>query len=118
MQSIRAILVRSSAPYQATVSALVSTVRSFLACISSAITIRTYRITAKIHSSSIQFLILELLLVTMPRRLHSAPFMTLPMSKLRPGHIGMRAIRGEVLRAYEGAGMIFHVEELWRASGR
>src|SRR3546814_3901000 len=52
MQSIRAILVRSSAPYQATVSALVSTVRRFLACISSAITIRTYRITAKIHSRS------------------------------------------------------------------
>src|SRR3546814_1109962 len=58
MQSIRAILVRSSAPYQATVSALVSTVRRFLACISSAITIRTYRITARSeeHTSELQSL--------------------------------------------------------------
>src|SRR3546814_5782249 len=57
-----------------------------------------------------QFLIQELLRVTMPGRLHSVHVMQLPMSKIRHGNIGMRDFRGEVIRAYEDAGWIFHSE--------
>jgi hypothetical protein len=56
------------------------------------------------------FLIQELLRVTMPGRLHSVHVMQLPTSKIRHGHIGMRDFRGEVVRAYEDAGWIFHSE--------
>lgn len=61
------------------------------------------------------FLIAELLRVTMPGRLHSVHVMQLPMSKIRHGHIGMRDFRGEVIRAYEDAGWIFHSEVcIWK----
>lgn len=61
------------------------------------------------------FLIQELLRVTMPGRLHSVHVMQLPMSKIRHGHIGMRDFRGEVIRAYEDAGWIFHSEVcIWK----
>lgn len=56
------------------------------------------------------FLISELLRVTMPGRLHSVHVMQLPTSKIRHGYIGMRDFRGEVIRAYEDAGWIFHSE--------
>lgn len=62
-----------------------------------------------------QFLISELLRVTMPGRLHSVHVMQLPTSKIRHGHIGMRDFRGEVIRAYEDAGWIFHSEVcIWK----
>lgn len=61
------------------------------------------------------FLISELLRVTMPGRLHSVHCMQLPMSKIRHGHIGMRDFRGEIVRAYEDAGWIFHSEVcIWK----
>lgn len=61
------------------------------------------------------FLIAELLRVTMPGRLHSVHVMQLPMSKIRHGNIGMRDFRGEVVRAYEDAGWIFHSEVcIWK----
>jgi hypothetical protein len=61
------------------------------------------------------FLIQELLRVTMPGRLHAVHVMQLPMSKIRHGHIGMRDFRGEVIRAYEAAGWIFHSEVcIWK----
>ncbi|KHJ56285.1 DNA methylase [Aureimonas altamirensis] len=61
------------------------------------------------------FLIAELLRVTMPGRLHSVHCMQLPTSKVRHGHIGMRDFRGEVIRAYENAGWIFHSEVcIWK----
>lgn len=61
------------------------------------------------------FLIGELLRVTMPGRLHSVHVMQLPTSKIRHGHIGMRDFRGEVIRAYEDAGWIFHSEVcIWK----
>ncbi len=61
------------------------------------------------------FLISELLRVTMPGRLHSVHVMQLPMSKIRHGNIGMRDFRGEVIRAYEDAGWIFHSEVcIWK----
>ena len=61
------------------------------------------------------FLIEELLRVTMAGRLHSVHCMQLPMSKIRHGHIGMRDFRGEIIRAYEDAGWIFHSEVcIWK----
>lgn len=61
------------------------------------------------------FLISEILRVTMPGRLHSVHVMQLPMSKIRHGNIGMRDFRGEVIRAYEDAGWIFHSEVcIWK----
>lgn len=61
------------------------------------------------------FLIQELLRVTMPGRLHAVHCMQLPMSKIRHGHIGMRDFRGEIVRAYEDAGWIFHSEVcIWK----
>ena len=61
------------------------------------------------------FLISELLRVTIPGRLHSVHVMQLPTSKIRHGHIGMRDFRGEVIRAYEDAGWIFHSEVcIWK----
>ncbi|MCM2293057.1 site-specific DNA-methyltransferase [Allorhizobium sp. BGMRC 0089] len=62
-----------------------------------------------------QFLIQELLRVTMPGRIHAVHCMQLPTSKIRHGHIGMRDFRGEVVRAYEDAGWIFHSEVcIWK----
>lgn len=61
------------------------------------------------------FLISELYRVTMPGRLHSVHCMQLPMSKIRHGNIGMRDFRGEIVRAYEDAGWIFHSEVcIWK----
>lgn len=61
------------------------------------------------------FLIQELLRVTMPGRLHAVHVMQLPTSKIRHGFIGMRDFRGEVIRAYEDAGWIFHSEVcIWK----
>jgi hypothetical protein len=61
------------------------------------------------------FLIVELLRVTKPGRLHSVHVMQLPMSKIRHGQIGMRDFRGEVIRAYETAGWILHSEVcIWK----
>lgn len=62
-----------------------------------------------------QFLIQELLRVTMPGRLHAVHVMQLPTSKVRHGHIGMRDFRGETVRAFEDAGWIFHSEVcIWK----
>ena len=61
------------------------------------------------------FLISEILRVTMPGRLHSVHVMQLPMTKTRHGNIGMRDFRGDVIRAYENAGWIFHSEVcIWK----
>lgn len=61
------------------------------------------------------FIIAECLRVTRPGRLHSVHVMQLPTSKIRHGHIGMRDFRGEVIRAWEAAGWIFHSEVcIWK----
>lgn len=61
------------------------------------------------------FLIQEIYRVTMPGRLHAVHCMQLPTSKIRHGHIGMRDFRGEIVRAYEDAGWIFHSEVcIWK----
>lgn len=61
------------------------------------------------------FLISELFRVTRPGRIHSVHCMQLPTSKTRHGFIGMRDFRGEIVRAYEDAGWIFHSEVcIWK----
>lgn len=61
------------------------------------------------------FLIAELHRVTMPGRLCSVHCMQLPTSKNRDGFIGMRDFRGEIVRAYQDAGWIFHSEVcIWK----
>jgi hypothetical protein len=61
------------------------------------------------------FLIQELLRVTKPGRLHSVHCMQLPASKTRHGYIGVRDFRGDIVRAYQDAGWIFHSEVcIWK----
>lgn len=61
------------------------------------------------------FLIAEMLRVTMPGRLCSVHCMQLPTSKTRDGVIGIRDFRGEIVRAYQDAGWIFHSEVcIWK----
>lgn len=61
------------------------------------------------------FVISELLRVTKNHRIHSVHVMQLPTSKNRDGYIGMRDFRGEVVRAYQSAGWIFHSEVcIWK----
>lgn len=56
------------------------------------------------------FIIQQLLRVTVPGRIHAVHCMQLPTSKMRDGFIGMRDFRGEVVRAYQDTGWIFHSE--------
>lgn len=61
------------------------------------------------------FLISELLRITKPGRLHSVHVMQLPTSKTRNGFIGMTDFRGDVVRAFQDAGWIFHSEVcIWK----
>lgn len=57
-----------------------------------------------------RFLIAELYRATMPGRLCSIHCMQLPTSKMRDGFIGLRDFRGEIIRAFQGAGWIYHSE--------
>lgn len=62
-----------------------------------------------------RFLVRELHRVTMPGRLHAVHVMQLPMSKVRHGVIGVRDFRGDVIRAYEAEGWVFHSEVcIWK----
>lgn len=61
------------------------------------------------------FLIRELARVTMPGRLHSVHVMQLPALKQREGFVGIRDFRGDVVRAYQDAGWLFHSEVcIWK----
>jgi DNA modification methylase len=57
-----------------------------------------------------KFLISELYRVTMPGRLCSIHCMQLPTSKLRDGFVGLRDFRGDIIRAFQDAGFIYHSE--------
>lgn len=62
-----------------------------------------------------RFLIAEQFRVMMPGRLVSIHCMNLPTSKVRDGHIGIRDFRGEIIRAFENAGFIYHSEVcIWK----
>lgn len=61
------------------------------------------------------FLIRDMLRITKPGRLHSVHVMQLPALKQREGFVGVRDFRGDVIRAYESAGWIFHSEvAIWK----
>lgn len=57
-----------------------------------------------------RFLIAEMARALMPGRLVSIHCMQLPTSKLRDGFIGLRDFRGEIIRAHQDAGLIYHSE--------
>jgi superfamily II DNA or RNA helicase/DNA modification methylase len=62
-----------------------------------------------------RFLIAEQFRVIMPGRLVSIHCMNLPTSKVRDGVIGIRDFRGEIIRAFEDAGFIYHSEVcIWK----
>lgn len=62
-----------------------------------------------------QFLIRELYRVLMPGRMASFHCMNLPTSKMHHGVIGMRDFRGELIRAFQSEGFIFHSEVcIWK----
>lgn len=60
--------------------------------------------------SHFAFVIDGLARITMPGRLVSIHCMQLPTSKLRDGFIGLRDFRGQIIRAFEQAGFIYHSE--------
>ena len=61
-----------------------------------------------------RFLIRECWRVLKPGRLVSIHCMNLPTSKLRNGFIGIRDFRGEIIKAHQDAGFIFHSEVVIR----
>jgi hypothetical protein len=61
-----------------------------------------------------RFLIAEIYRATMPGRLCSIHCMQLPTSKTRDGFIGLRDFRGEIIKAHQDAGFIFHSEVMIR----
>jgi len=62
-----------------------------------------------------QFLVKELYRVLKPGRLVSFHCMNLPTSKSHHGYIGIRDFRGELIRAFESEGFIFHSEVcIWK----
>lgn len=56
------------------------------------------------------YLIKELFRLTKPGRLCSIHCMQLPTSKLRDGFIGLRDFRGDIIRAFQAEGFIYHSE--------
>lgn len=61
------------------------------------------------------FLIPELLRVTMPGRLCSVHVMNLPATKVSDGYIGIKDFRGDVIRAFQAHGWIYHSEVcIWK----
>lgn len=61
------------------------------------------------------FLISELYRIMMPGRIVAFHCMNLPASKERDGFIGIRDFRGELIRAFEKEGFIFHSEVcIWK----
>lgn len=61
------------------------------------------------------FLIEDIFRTTRPGRLHSVHVMQLPSLKQREGFIGMRDFRGDVIRAFQSKGWIFHSEVcIWK----
>jgi hypothetical protein len=60
------------------------------------------------------FLVPELLRVTQPGRLCSMHCMLIPTSKQHDGYIGLRDFRGDLIRAFQKGGWIFHSETVIR----
>lgn len=61
------------------------------------------------------FMLKELYRVMMPGRLVSFHCMNLPTSKERDGYIGIRDFRGDLIRAFQEVGFIYHSEvTIWK----
>lgn len=61
------------------------------------------------------FLIDELLRVMLPGRVVAVHAMMLPLHKHSDGHIGLKDFRGDIIRAFEAKGFIFHSEvTIWK----
>ena len=61
-----------------------------------------------------KFLIAELHRVTMPGRIVAIHCMNLPTSKQRDGFIGLRDFRGDIIRAFQDVGFVYHSEVMIR----
>ena len=62
-----------------------------------------------------RFLIRETYRAMMPGRLVSVHCMNLPTSKVRDGYIGIRDFRGEIIKAFQDVGFIYHSEVcIWK----
>ncbi len=62
-----------------------------------------------------KFLILELHRTIMPHRLVSVHCMNIPAMKERDGYIGIHDFRGDIIRAFQAAGFIYHSEVcIWK----
>jgi hypothetical protein len=62
-----------------------------------------------------RFLIIEQFRVMMPGRIVAIHCMNLPTSKAHDGYIGIRDFRGEIIRAYQESGFIYHSEVcIWK----
>jgi DNA modification methylase len=65
--------------------------------------------------AQLRFLITELFRVTKPGRNVSFHCMNLPTTKMRQGFIGLRDFRGDLIRAFQDAGFIYHSEvAIWK----
>ena len=63
----------------------------------------------------LKFLIGELFRIVKPGRNVSFHCMNLPTTKMRQGHIGLRDFRGDLIRAFQDAGFIYHSEVcIWK----
>jgi len=62
------------------------------------------------------FFVAELLRVTIPGRIAAVHCMLLPSSKTRDGFIGLKDFRGDVVRAFQRGGWIYHSETAIRKS--
>jgi DNA modification methylase len=66
-------------------------------------------------AAQFQFLIKELYRCLMPGRLVSFHCMNLPTSKVRDGYIGIKDFRGDLIRAFQEEGFIYHSEVvIWK----
>lgn len=66
-------------------------------------------------SEHFKYLVRELYRVTMPGRLVSFHCMNLPASKERDGYIGIKDFRGDLIRAFQAEGFVFHSEvTIWK----
>lgn len=62
-----------------------------------------------------RFLIAEHIRIMKPGRLVAIHCMQLPTSKTRDGYIGLKDFRGEIIRAHQAAGFIYHSEVcIWK----
>ena len=65
--------------------------------------------------TNFKFLVKELYRVIMPGRLLSFHCMNLPTSKQNDGYIGIRDFRGELIKAFQNEGFIYHSEVcIWK----